>query len=224
MAVVPAVREDVVDEGAAALRALVAADVAVEGAVEVLRDGGDDAAEAEAEEPDSVDVRRALEVRVRFLVSSSEADTEGRDRWVVVDDVLPAAGLRVAEEVGGRVGGLLRPPVARVVEAVVLVLAALLVGRRAVVVLARLAGVSDLVLVVPLAEGGDLGVSLVSAADSAADSTADSTAGSDVGSGVDSAGASAGGSSMGVCSRMTTSEFSTSAMVAVIVRGRSQGY
>lgn len=153
----------------AGLRTLLAAVVA-EGAAEVLRDGGDEA--AEAEEPDSVDVRRALEVSVRFFDSSSDADTEGRERWVVVDEVLPVAGRRVVEDTGGRVGGLLRPPVARVVEVVVLeALEAVAAGRRAVVLVpVLLVGVADLVLGVPLAEGGDLGVSLASAAGSAAGS------------------------------------------------------
>lgn len=198
--VAPVVRGVAVVEPAVVLRAVA---VVLEGAIDVLRAGGDEA----AEDPDSVDVRRALEVRVRFLVSSSDADTEAWERWVPIDEVLPAAALRAVDDTGGRVGGLVKPPVARVVEGVVLeALAAVPVvpaGRRTPVVPAVLvlgAVVLGLVVLVALvallaAEGGDFGVAFgsagASAAGSAAGSGADSTAGSAAGWAAGSAGGSA---------------------------------
>lgn len=68
------------------------------------------------EEGATAEVRRAAEV-VDLLVSSSEAEMLGRERWAVVVVAVPA-GLLVVVVVDGRVGGLLNPPIERVDEVV----------------------------------------------------------------------------------------------------------
>lgn len=67
--------------------------------------------------PGATEVRRSAEV-AGFLVSSSDADTLGRDRWVAVEEAV--VGRRMVDGTGGRVGGLVRP-LARVVLVVAVV-------------------------------------------------------------------------------------------------------
>lgn len=142
---------------AAARLAVLAADGAV--AVPVLRSVVLPGEEELSEEPETVEVRRALDVRVRLWLSSSEAEMEARDRWVAVDETLAAAVRRTVDDTGGRVGGLLSPPVARAAEdAVVLVAAEAVTGRRAVVGFVAEPDVAVLVLLTPLAaDGGEEG-------------------------------------------------------------------
>lgn len=191
-------------------------------------------------------VRREVALAVGFF-SSSLALTLGRLRWLVTDDVEPGAARRAAvvDVVGGRVGGLLRPPAARdeavelaaVREAVVEVAAA---GRRAVVVVGapgRLAAVADVAdRTVPFvlegvagadgvsgvagaaaAAGSSLGTSELSAA-AAASSSATATGEEAV---EFSSGASVVASTgvLGTSSAWETSAFSISDMVAVDIAG-----
>jgi hypothetical protein len=59
-------------------------------------------------------VRRAAEARVFFPVSSSLAETLGWERWLGAADELEGTAGFLTAPVTGRVGGLVRPPVARV--------------------------------------------------------------------------------------------------------------
>lgn len=98
-----------------------------------------------------------LAVVVVGFFSSSLALTLGRLRWLAAD-VEPVVGRRVVVVVGGRVGGLLRPPEVRE-EAVVLVRDVVVVavpGRRVVVVVVP--GRLTVVVVVGLVEPLDLGL------------------------------------------------------------------
>jgi hypothetical protein len=133
-------------------------------------------------------VRRAAVVGDLVFFSSSLALTLGRLRWVEVVDVEPVAGRRTAlvVVVGGRVGGLLRPPAARavvddVVPGVLDAVAVVVPGRRVAVVVvvelvdgrfaAAAAGFDS-----PLALAGvSEGVSAEVVNDSCAGASADST-------------------------------------------------
>ena len=120
-----------------------------------------------ADEVDMFEVRRAVAARERFFVSSSEAETEAcARRWVAVAPELVVelvAGLRVADVTGGRVGGLLKPPVARDEAAVPAAGFAVVEGaipaRRAVAAADGLVVVVVVFGLVPFAvDSGDLGV------------------------------------------------------------------
>lgn len=115
--------------------------------------------------PGVVEVRRAvpdtLEVNVRFLSSS---DTDGRVRCEAVDEVAVAGRLATVEPAGGRVGGLLNPPVEVVVRAdepavgFVPAVPEVAAVRRAVaddVVGVRLVALGDLVVLVAAADFGE---------------------------------------------------------------------
>ena len=156
-------------EGAAVPVAARLAALAAEGAVvvPVLRSTVLPGEDEVTEEPETVDVRRALEASVRFLLSSSDAEMEGRDRWVAVDVELAVVGRRAVEETGGRVGGLLSPPAPRAAVDVVDLVAdeVVVTGRRTPVVVFVAVPVIDVLgLAAPLVtEGGEEGAGLVSA-------------------------------------------------------------
>lgn len=127
----------------------------------------------------SVLVRRDVVPMVDFF-SSSLALILGRLRWLAVEDVAVVGRVRVVVVVvGGRVGGLLRPPVVRVVpvvpvlDAVLVVVAGLRIvpvvvvpaGRLTVVVVLGFASPLDLVADGVVASGEDgAGVSSLSVA------------------------------------------------------------
>jgi hypothetical protein len=169
-------------------------------------------------------VRRAAVAEAAGLRSSSLALTLGRLRWVEVVDVA-VVGRRAAivDVVGGRVGGLLRPPVARAVAVVPAVLDGVVVevpGRRTVLVVVpagRLTAEVVVGLASPLALAAGLGASDalasgdegigVASLSSFGTSEADSTA-------VSSGCSSCSSSSWGSCSSaLGTSTFSMSAIV-----------